>query len=134
MRARDYTIMQRAVEEGVAAGWRRAHKHTDRPGEDAVCSAIWSAVTDAISEVFDFDETSGDGPQSDLQFDGWGGSHPPSHALPVLPVEAGPRGSLMRPVVPEAPAFSRTREQQAKKNEKTSGDPSRAKRGQRVRP
>lgn len=60
MRSRDYTILARAVEEGVAAGWRRAHKHTGKPPEDHVRAEIEAAVMGEISEVFAFDETSGD--------------------------------------------------------------------------
>lgn len=35
MRVRAYEVLSRAIEEGVACSWRRAHKHTDTPGENA---------------------------------------------------------------------------------------------------
>lgn len=36
MRVRAYEVLSRAVEDGVEYGWRRAHKHTDTPGQDAI--------------------------------------------------------------------------------------------------
>ena len=56
LRINAYAVLSRAVEEGVAFGYRRAHKHTDKPDEEALAQAIGQAVMDAISEVFDFDE------------------------------------------------------------------------------
>ena len=55
MRARAYAILQRAVEEGVAYGYQRAHKHVDSPDGDAIKAAIEQAVMDAICEVFEFE-------------------------------------------------------------------------------
>ena len=46
-----YAVVSRAVEEGVAYGWRRAHKHTDAPDEALTIDAITTAVLDALSEV-----------------------------------------------------------------------------------
>lgn len=46
-----YAIVSRAVEEGVSCGWRRAHKHTATPSEEAVCLAMEIAVMEALSEV-----------------------------------------------------------------------------------
>lgn len=56
MKVNAYAVLSRAVEEGVQRGWSRAHKHVEKPGEDALCSAIYDAVMEAICEVFDFDE------------------------------------------------------------------------------
>jgi hypothetical protein len=56
MRVRAYEVLRRAVEEGVAYGRRRAHKHTDTPGEDAVQDEIVTGVLNEVSEYFDFDE------------------------------------------------------------------------------
>ena len=50
-----YRVLSRAVEEGVALGWNRAHKHTDRPSEEDVRSKIEDAVMIEISQYFDFD-------------------------------------------------------------------------------
>jgi len=49
-------ILRRAVEEGIAYGWRKAHKHTDKPSEDAIREAIEDAVMSEICEVFIIDE------------------------------------------------------------------------------
>ncbi len=56
MRVRAYPILETAIEEGVAYGWRRAHKHTDTPDEDAICSEIYSGVMNSICEYFEFDD------------------------------------------------------------------------------
>jgi hypothetical protein len=50
-----YAIVRRAVEEGAAYGWRRAHKH-GRPTEEAAIDAIADAVMGAICEVVRFPE------------------------------------------------------------------------------
>lgn len=50
-----WAIISRAVEEGVSYGWRRAHKHTDTPTEDAVTAEIEQAVMSALSEVVKWD-------------------------------------------------------------------------------
>lgn len=55
MRAREWEIMSRAVEEGVRVGWRRAHKHTTSPGEEQIVLDIENAVLGAICEMFMFD-------------------------------------------------------------------------------
>lgn len=49
-------VLQRAVEEGVEHGWRRAHKHTDTPDEASAREQIASSVVDEICQWFDFDE------------------------------------------------------------------------------
>ena len=56
MRVRAYDVLSRAVEEGVAYGWRRAHKHTDAPGEDTIKEQILQGVLNEICEVFAFDD------------------------------------------------------------------------------
>lgn len=59
MKVRAYTVLERAVEEGVAIGWRRAHKHTDEPAEEHVKGEILTAVLNEVSEYFAFDEEGG---------------------------------------------------------------------------
>ena len=49
-----YRVMSDAVERGVAYGWQRAHKHTDKPDETAILSAIEEAVTNEMCEYFWF--------------------------------------------------------------------------------
>ena len=56
IRARTYPILARAVEDGIAYGWQRAHKHTDTPDADHVKDQIEQAVMSEICEVFEFDE------------------------------------------------------------------------------
>lgn len=56
MRPLTYAILERAVEEGVSLGWRRAHKHDDAPDEDQARDQIQTAVMGAILEVFAFDD------------------------------------------------------------------------------
>jgi hypothetical protein len=45
----------RSAEDGAAYGWRRAHKHTDTPGEEAIVGQIVQGVLNEICEYFDFD-------------------------------------------------------------------------------
>lgn len=48
-----YAIIARAVEEGVAYGYRRAHKYVDDPEVDTLHEQIEQAVLDALCEVLD---------------------------------------------------------------------------------
>jgi len=54
MRAKEYKLMSRAVEEGVAYGWRRAHKHVEDPSDAIVLTEIEQAVINEICEWFEF--------------------------------------------------------------------------------
>ena len=51
-----YSIIDRAVEEGVAYGIRRAHKHHDNPSHNVLQQEIERGVMDALNEVIDFDK------------------------------------------------------------------------------
>lgn len=53
---RAYPVLCRAVEEGIAYGWNRAHKHTGTPGEELIKGEIEKAVITEICETFDFDD------------------------------------------------------------------------------
>lgn len=55
MKPKIYTILSQAVEEGVKRGYRRAFKHVESPGEEAVIDSIDSAVMASILEYFTFD-------------------------------------------------------------------------------
>ena len=55
VRVNTYERAARAVEEGIAAGYRLAHKHLDDPGESALCSTIHSEVMESLAECFLFD-------------------------------------------------------------------------------
>jgi hypothetical protein len=50
-----YALIERAVEEGITTGWRRAHKHTDTPSETHVCDSLHTAIMNALCEVLVFD-------------------------------------------------------------------------------
>ncbi len=55
MRARTWPILVKAVEDGVAFGWERAHKNQANPSAEVIKGDIVSEVLDAIAEWFDFD-------------------------------------------------------------------------------
>lgn len=55
LKPKPYPLLCRAVEEGVAYGLMRAHKHTDNPSEDHVKATVEQAVIDAICDAFDLD-------------------------------------------------------------------------------
>jgi hypothetical protein len=56
MKVRAYDVLRRAVEEGAMYGWRRAHKHTDTPEENAIVDQIIQGVLNEVCEYFDFDD------------------------------------------------------------------------------
>lgn len=56
MKAKEYMVLERCVEEGVSYGFNRAHKHTDKPSEDQIKEHIHSAVMNEICEWFEFDD------------------------------------------------------------------------------
>jgi hypothetical protein len=49
-----YAVVASAVEAGIARGWRRAHKHTEAPGEHGICEAMEQGVMEALCEVVRF--------------------------------------------------------------------------------
>jgi hypothetical protein len=46
--------MERAIEEGIAHGIRRAYKHTETPTQLDISAAVETAIWNEISEVIDF--------------------------------------------------------------------------------
>jgi len=56
MRVRTYEVLRRCIEEGAEYGWMRAHKHTDAPDADAIKDQMVTAVLNAVSEYFHFDD------------------------------------------------------------------------------
>ena len=56
MRIKMYTLIERIVEEGIDAGWNRAHKHTDTPAEETIKSCIDEYILYGFDEVFEFDQ------------------------------------------------------------------------------
>jgi hypothetical protein len=57
MKPRLRVIIEQCVEEGTLQGYRRAHKHTDDPGEDAITEMITNAIMGRLYEWFVFDES-----------------------------------------------------------------------------
>lgn len=58
VRVNAYAVMSRAVEDGIAYGYRRAHKHTDTPSEEMIKENIYHGVMEAITEVFNIEDVS----------------------------------------------------------------------------
>lgn len=54
MKADEYKLMDRCVEEGVSLGLSRARKHNDNPTDQQISSAIQDAVMANVSEWFIF--------------------------------------------------------------------------------
>jgi hypothetical protein len=61
MRAKEFALMSRCVEDGVAYGYQRAHKYTEKPTEEEIRQAIYDAVLNEICDCFYLDEGVGDG-------------------------------------------------------------------------
>lgn len=51
-----YRLMSGAVEDGVTAGWYRAHKHTDKPEADHIKCEIEREIMNRLCEIFIFPE------------------------------------------------------------------------------
>ena len=63
MRFSPYEIIRDAVDGAVVAGYRRAHKHTEAPGEEAIVDTIRREVMNALCDVIDL--TDGDTDERD---------------------------------------------------------------------
>lgn len=50
-----YAVISDAVDRGVTTGYRRAHKHTDTPGEHGITDAVYTAVMGELCEIFKFE-------------------------------------------------------------------------------
>lgn len=51
-----YLVLSECVQEGIEAGWNRAHKHTDTPSEQTIKGEIERYIMLNISEKFIFPE------------------------------------------------------------------------------
>jgi hypothetical protein len=60
MKVRTYPVLCRAVEEGVAYGWRRAHKHNDKPDALTIEEQIVNAFLIEVCKYFEFDDDAED--------------------------------------------------------------------------
>jgi hypothetical protein len=56
MKAKTRVILEMAIEEGVARGYSRAHKHVENPPEYDILQSIEDCVMSQIYEYFTFDE------------------------------------------------------------------------------
>jgi hypothetical protein len=56
MQVKMYQLIERLVEEGIDAGYLRAHKHTDYPNESAIKICIAEYIMKGFDEAFEFDK------------------------------------------------------------------------------
>jgi len=56
MKAREYRLIEMCLENGLAYGFSRAHKHTDSPSKEQILDAQRDAVMLEIGEWFVFEE------------------------------------------------------------------------------
>jgi hypothetical protein len=56
MKPKFRVILERALEEGIRLGYRRAFKHVENPSEVAICEHIEEQVMSSLYEYFDFPE------------------------------------------------------------------------------
>ena len=54
-----YSIIQRAVEEGIEMGYNRAYKYTDTPTRDIMVENLEREIMNSLSEVIDFEDVAG---------------------------------------------------------------------------
>lgn len=56
MKPRIRKILERAIEDGIAYGYHRAHKYTDNPGENLITERISYGIWLEIDAIFAFDK------------------------------------------------------------------------------
>ena len=56
MQVKMYQLIERLVEEGIEAGWNRAHKHTEEPYGDAIKDNIQRYIMNGFDEMFIFEQ------------------------------------------------------------------------------
>jgi hypothetical protein len=49
-------ILEQAISEGVARGYRRAFKYVENPTENAICETIEEQVMSSLHDYFDFNK------------------------------------------------------------------------------
>jgi hypothetical protein len=47
-------LLELCIEKGIAYGYARAHKHTDRPDERVITEAVELAIWEELDEWFDW--------------------------------------------------------------------------------
>ena len=56
MKPKVVPLLNQCIEAGIRRGYRRAHKHCEEPGEEAIFENIETCIMGEIYEWFDFDE------------------------------------------------------------------------------
>jgi len=56
LKARVRNVMEQAVESGIRVGYARAHKHNEKPEQEAIIGQIIDSVIESIDEWFLFDD------------------------------------------------------------------------------
>tara|TARA_B110000977_G_scaffold189928_1_gene260099 strand:+ start:625 stop:804 length:180 start_codon:yes stop_codon:yes gene_type:complete len=56
MKVKMYPLIERLVDEGIEAGWNRAHKHTDAPVEETIKNCIQEYIMNGFDEAFEFNQ------------------------------------------------------------------------------
>ena len=56
MKAKEYNLLVRCIEDGVSLGYNRAYKHDDVPDEEYIKQQIIDAVLNEVCEWFNFGE------------------------------------------------------------------------------
>lgn len=56
MKVKMYTLIERLVEEGIDAGYHRAHKHTDEPSAAYIKEHIHRYIMNGFDEAFEFNK------------------------------------------------------------------------------
>ena len=56
MKVKMYPLIERLIDEGIEAGWNRAHKHTDTPIEETIKQCIEQYIMQGFDEAFEFDQ------------------------------------------------------------------------------
>lgn len=55
MKPKTHLVLRMCIENGIALGWNRAHKHTDNPSPEQIRDAIQHAIETEIYEWFDME-------------------------------------------------------------------------------
>lgn len=56
MKAKEYNLIAKCVENGVMTGWARAHKYEETPDPQTIRDTIETEVLNEICGWFDFEE------------------------------------------------------------------------------
>ena len=56
MRAKEYDLMSRCVEDGITRGYHRAFKHTENPDPAQIIESIRVHVMGEICDAFTFED------------------------------------------------------------------------------